>query len=48
MPAMLLGMLDTNVVGTAIPTIVRHLGGLGHVSWVVTAYTLAMAASTPV
>ncbi|MFC1420495.1 MDR family MFS transporter [Streptacidiphilus cavernicola] len=48
MLAMLLGMLDNMVVGTAMPTIVGELGGLNHLSWVVTAYTLATAASTPV
>ncbi|MEU4926018.1 DHA2 family efflux MFS transporter permease subunit [Streptomyces yokosukanensis] len=48
MLAMLLGMLDNNVVGTAMPTIVGDLGGLDHISWVVTAYTLATAVSTPV
>ncbi|WP_433252008.1 MDR family MFS transporter [Actinomadura nitritigenes] len=48
MLAMLLSMLDNMVVGTAMPTIVGDLGGLEHISWVVTAYTLATAASTPV
>ncbi|GGU73812.1 MFS transporter [Streptomyces filipinensis] len=48
MLAMLLSMLDNNIVGTATPTIVRDLGGLEHISWVVTAYTLATAVSTPV
>ncbi|MFD9561705.1 MDR family MFS transporter [Streptomyces sp. NPDC059994] len=48
MLAMLLGMLDNMIVGTAMPTIVGELGGLSHLSWVVTAYTLATAASTPV
>ncbi|MEU0002922.1 MDR family MFS transporter [Streptomyces sp. NPDC006314] len=48
MLAMLLGMLDNNIVGTAMPTIVRDLGGLEHISWVVTAYTLATAVATPV
>ncbi|MER6030318.1 MDR family MFS transporter [Streptomyces sp. NPDC001851] len=48
MLAMLLAMLDNNIVGTATPTIVRDLGGLEHISWVVTAYTLATAVSTPV
>lgn len=48
MLAMLLAMLDNMVVGTAMPTIVGELGGLQHLSWVVTAYTLATAASTPV
>ena len=46
--AMLLAMLDNLIVGTAMPTIVGELGGLAHLSWVVTAYTLATAASTPV
>ncbi|MFI0724075.1 MDR family MFS transporter [Streptomyces sp. NPDC021224] len=46
--AMLLAMLDNMIVGTAMPTIVGELGGLNHLSWVVTAYTLATAASTPI
>src|SRR2546423_5668008 len=45
--AMLLAMLDNLIVGTAMPTIVGELGGLAHLSWVVTAYTLATAVSTP-
>ncbi|MDX6315063.1 MAG: hypothetical protein QOF44_4527, partial [Streptomyces sp.] len=48
MIAMLLAMLDNMIVGTAMPTIVGDLGGLNHLSWVVTAYTLATAASTPI
>ncbi|MFD0138807.1 MDR family MFS transporter [Streptomyces sp. NPDC127159] len=47
MIAMLLAMLDNMIVGTAMPTIVGELGGLQHLAWVVTAYTLATAASTP-
>ncbi|WP_456114915.1 MDR family MFS transporter [Streptomyces smaragdinus] len=47
MIAMLLAMLDNMIVGTAMPTIVGELGGLNHLSWVVTAYALATAASTP-
>src|SRR5918999_6024659 len=46
--AMLLAMLDNMVVGTAMPTIVGELGGLTHLAWVVTAYTLATAVATPV
>src|SRR2546430_2270295 len=46
--AMLLAMLDNTVVGTAMPAIVGRLGGLEHLSWVVTAYTLTTAASTPI
>ena len=48
MLGMLLAMLDNTIVGTALPTIVGDLGGLKHLSWVVTAYTLATAVSTPV
>ncbi len=48
MLAMLLAMLDNLVVGTAMPTIIGELGGLAHLSWVVTAYALATAVSTPV
>jgi len=48
MLAMLLGMLDNTIVGTSMPTIVRDLGGASHLSWVVSAYTLATAASTPI
>ncbi|MFD4529992.1 MDR family MFS transporter [Streptomyces sp. NPDC058470] len=48
MVAMMLAMLDNMIVGTAMPTIVGELGGLEHLSWVVTAYTLATAASTPI
>ncbi|MFF3358580.1 MDR family MFS transporter [Streptomyces sp. NPDC002917] len=48
MITMLLAMLDNLIVGTAMPTIVGDLGGLEHLSWVVTAYTLATAASTPI
>lgn len=48
MIAMLLAMLDNMIVGTAMPTIVGELGGINHLAWVVTAYTLATAASTPI
>src|SRR3954471_10567556 len=48
MIAMLLAMLDNTIVGTAMPTIVGELGGLSHLSWVVTAYALATAVTTPV
>ena len=46
--AILLAMLDNMIIGTAMPTIVGELGGVQHLSWVVTAYTLATAAATPV
>jgi EmrB/QacA subfamily drug resistance transporter len=44
---MLLASLDQTIVSTALPTIVRDLGGLQHLSWVVTAYLLAVTAVTP-
>jgi EmrB/QacA subfamily drug resistance transporter len=48
MLGMFLAMLDNLIVGTALPTIVGDLGGIAHLSWVVTAYTLATAAATPI
>ncbi|MER5479099.1 MDR family MFS transporter [Streptomyces sp. NPDC002734] len=44
---MLLAALDQTIVSTALPTIVSELGGLEHLSWVVTAYMLAATAATP-
>jgi EmrB/QacA subfamily drug resistance transporter len=44
---MLLAMLDQLVVGTALPRIVGDLGGVSHLSWVVTAYILASTITTP-
>ncbi|MFD7435331.1 DHA2 family efflux MFS transporter permease subunit [Streptomyces sp. NPDC059861] len=44
---MLLASLDQTIVATALPTIVSELGGLKHLSWVVTAYLLASTAATP-
>ncbi|MFJ3764912.1 DHA2 family efflux MFS transporter permease subunit [Streptomyces sp. NPDC090082] len=44
---MLLAALDQTIVSTALPTIVSELGGLEHLSWVVTAYMLASTAGTP-
>ena len=40
MLAMFLGALDQTIVATALPTIGRHFGNLGDLSWVVTAYLL--------
>ena len=42
MLVMLLASLDQTIVSTALPTIVGELGGLDHLSWVVTAYLLAV------
>src|SRR3954468_23754338 len=47
MLVMLLASLDQTIVSTALPTIVRDLGGLSHLSWVVTAYLLAVTVVTP-
>jgi EmrB/QacA subfamily drug resistance transporter len=38
---LLLAALDQTIVSTALPTIVGDLGGLEHLSWVVTAYLLS-------
>jgi EmrB/QacA subfamily drug resistance transporter len=38
---LLLAALDQTIVATALPTIVGDLGGIEHLSWVVTAYLLA-------
>src|SRR5215469_14722154 len=48
MLVMLMAALDQTIVATALPTIVGDLGGLDHISWVVTAYLLAQTAVTPV
>src|SRR5690348_5133460 len=45
--ALLLAMLDQLVVSTALPRIVGDLGGLNHLSWVVTAYVLTATVTTP-
>src|SRR6195256_1659123 len=45
--AMLPAVLDQTILATALPTIAGDLGRLSDVSWVVTAYVVAAAASTP-
>ena len=45
--AILLAMLDNLIVSTALPRIVGDLGGVAHLSWVVTAYILASLVVTP-
>src|SRR3954464_13863412 len=47
MLGMFLAALDQTIVSTALPTIVGDLGGLEHLSWVVTSYLLATTASPP-
>src|SRR6195256_173313 len=45
--AMLPAVLDQTILSTALPTIAGDLGRLTDVSWVVSAYVVAAAASTP-
>jgi EmrB/QacA subfamily drug resistance transporter len=45
--ALLLAALDQTIVSTALPTIVGELGGLTHLSWVVTSYLLTSTVVTP-
>src|SRR6202790_4492936 len=44
---LLLAALAQTIVSTALPTIVGELGGLTHLSWVVTAYLLTSTVVTP-
>ena len=44
---LLLASLDQTIVSTALPTIVGDLGGISHLSWVVTAYLLAATIAGP-
>ncbi|MGE5690409.1 MAG: MDR family MFS transporter [Pseudomonadota bacterium] len=44
---LLLASLDQTIVSTALPTIVGDLGGVEHLSWVVTSYLLATTVSGP-
>ena len=45
--AMLPAVLDQTILATALPTIAADLGSVADVSWVVTAYVIAAAATTP-
>ncbi len=47
MLGMLLASLDQTIVSTAMPTIVGELGGLQHLSWVITGYLLLSTVSVP-
>ncbi|MBW6506473.1 MAG: MFS transporter [Rhodobacteraceae bacterium] len=44
---LLLASLDQTIVSTALPTIVADLGGIDHLSWVVTAYLLTSTVVAP-
>ncbi|MDQ8044840.1 MAG: MFS transporter [Solirubrobacteraceae bacterium] len=48
MSGLLLSMLDQTVVGTALPTIIRSLGGTDLYVWAVTAYLVPATVSLPV
>jgi Major Facilitator Superfamily len=48
MLAMGLAALDTTIVATAVPSIVREFNGFSHFPWVFSAYLLAIAVTTPV
>src|SRR4051812_30747754 len=45
--AMLPAVLDQTILATALPVVAQDLGSLSDVSWVVTAYVVAAAATTP-
>ena len=45
---MALGALEATVVGTAMPSVVAHLGGFDHYSWVFSAYLLTSTAAVPI
>jgi len=47
MVVMALAALDNNIVNTALPTIAATLGGLDHLSWIVTAFMLASTVTMP-
>jgi EmrB/QacA subfamily drug resistance transporter len=42
-----LAALDQSIVATALPRIVSDIGGISHLSWVVTSYVLASTATMP-
>jgi EmrB/QacA subfamily drug resistance transporter len=48
MLGLLLGALDSTIVGTAMPVIVRKLGGMTHYAWVATVYMLFATTSIPI
>jgi EmrB/QacA subfamily drug resistance transporter len=45
--AMLPAVLDQTILATALPVIASDLGSIGDLSWVVSAYVVAAAATTP-
>ncbi len=47
MLSMILASLDQSIVNTALPRMASDLGGLAHLSWVVTAFMLSSTIATP-
>ncbi len=47
MVVMALSAIDQSIVATALPRILSDLGGVSHLSWVVTAYVLATTSTMP-
>jgi EmrB/QacA subfamily drug resistance transporter len=45
--AMVLAALDQNIVNTALPRMAADLGGMAHLSWVVTAFMVTATTTTP-
>ena len=45
--SMMLAALDQNIVNTALPRMAGDLGGMAHLSWVVTAFMLTSTTTTP-
>lgn len=48
MTSMLLASLDQMIFSTALPTIVGELGGVNHMTWVITAYMVGETVTLPI
>src|SRR3954451_4858358 len=48
MTGMAIAALEATVVGTAMPTVIASLGGIGHYSWVFSAYLVTSTVTVPV
>ena len=48
MLSMMLAALDQSIVNTSLPQMASDLGGLAHLSWVVTAFMLCSTIATPI
>lgn len=46
--AMFLSSLDQTIISTALPTIAGDLGGVDHIAWIITSYTLAITIAMPI